>query len=143
MLLCSFLETKNIQRGLSLEEELFNEEVIRLNSKSPENFDPGIENSNLEFNGQTSLINESFEASLASSTCGEDSEEESENNQDDRLHIDFNKEDSIHDTVRNPLLPCVILATLISVKRDRVRLHFTIYILVNIRYLSFHLNYYV
>ena len=113
MLLCSFLETKNIQRGLSLEEELFNEEVIRLNSKSPENFDAEIKNSNLEYNGQTSLINESFEASLASSTCGEDSEEESENNQDDRIDIDFNKEDSIHDTVRNPLLPCVILATLI------------------------------
>ena len=109
MQLCSFLETKNIQRGLSLEEELFNEEVIRLNSKSPENFDPGIQNLNLEHSGKTALINESFEASLASSTCGEDSEEESENNQDDRIDVDLNREDSVHDTVRNLLLLCVIL----------------------------------
>ena len=117
MQLCSFLESKNVQKGLSLEEELFNEEVIRLNSKSPENFDPEIKNSNLEYNDQTALINESFEASLASSTCGEQSEEESENNQDDRIDIDFNREDSLHDTVRNLLLLCVILAKFISVKR--------------------------
>ena len=113
-----FLDTKNIQRGLSLEEELFNEEVIRLNSKSPENIDPEIKNSNLEYSGQTSLINESFEASLASSTCGEDSEEESENNQDDRIDIDFNKEESIHNTVRNSLLFSMILSIFIFVFRS-------------------------
>ena len=140
MQLCSFLESKNVQKGLSLEEELFNEEVIRLNSKSPENFDPEIKNSNLEYNGQSALINESFEASLASSTCGEQSEEESENNQDDRIDIDFNRKDSLHDTVRNLLLLCVILAKLISVKRRRVRLYYTDYTMVNIRYLTFHEN---
>ena len=103
---------------MSLEEELFNEEVIRLNSKSPENIDPEIKNSNLEYSGQTSLINESFEASLASSTCGEDSEEESENNQDDRIDIDFNKEESIHNTVRNSLLFSMILSIFIFVFRS-------------------------
>ena len=108
---CTILDTKSLKKGLSLEEELFNEEVIRLNSKSPENknFDSdnfqlnsssNIHTYNPSNNDQTSIINESFEASLASSTCSESSENGDEDDNDVEIDIDFNQENSMNDTVR-------------------------------------------
>ena len=109
---CPILDTKSLKKGVSLEEELFNEDVIRLNSKSPENTNFDSDNFQLQYsssnihtynpsnNDQTSIINESFEASLASSTCGESSENGDEDDNDVEIDIDFNQENSIKDTVR-------------------------------------------
>ena len=106
-----FSDFKDIKKVVSLEEELFNEDVIRLNSKSPDNINSETHTINLEspsnfdnFNtsndGQISLINESFEASLASSVCGEDSEGASESHEDVDIKVNINVDDSIKSKVR-------------------------------------------
>ena len=88
-----FSVSNKLAKGVSLDQELFNEDVIRLNSKYSEssvlnenihslesNNQTDIAVRSLVNDGQESLINESFEVSLASSVCDEGSVDETFNN---------------------------------------------------------------